>query len=293
MTSASAPSLLTVAQIIARSTEYLRAKGCASPRLDAELLLGEVLGLDRLRLYLAFDRPLDAAEQDRMRELLRRRGAREPVATILGRRDFRHLTFHVTRDVLIPRPETEQLVTIALEELAARAAGEPPHLLEIGIGSGAIALSLLHEHPTLRVTATDCSAAALDVARTNAERFGLTERLALHHQDHLAELSGPFDAIVTNPPYVPETDRPTLAPEVLNHEPDIAVFSGPDGLDCIRMILAEGAPLLRPGGFVLLEMGASQGPAVLAEAGARGWQEPRIIRDDAGRDRFLHARRAT
>lgn len=267
--------MFTVAELLVRTTPYLETKGVASPRLDGELLLAEVLGLDgRIGLYTHPERPVEPDELDRYRALVARRGRREPVAHLLGRRTFRRLTLTVTADVLIPRPETEHLVERAL-------AVAPATLLDVGTGSGAVALAVADEAPGTRVAGTDTSAAALAVARANG--------LADAREADLV-VPGPWAAIVANPPYVPDGDAASLAPE-LGFEPAGALFGGPDGLEVIRRLLAVAPAELEPGGLLALEVGAGQAPAVAALMAGAGLVDVGTDRDLAGHERVVHARR--
>jgi release factor glutamine methyltransferase len=310
------PDSITVREAVTKGAEFLQAKGSPTARLDAELLLGEVLQLDRLQLYLNMDKPLLSAERDRARELIKRRSKHEPVAQILGRREFYGHDFLVTRQTLTPRPETEFLVDTALELLAAQdlvesGQGEdffcqedsllapgvkrpgppvemPRELLEIGLGTGCVSISLLLARPHLTVTGTEILAETAQVATTNAERHQVLERLRIHLQDHLGSFApGRFDGIVSNPPYIPEGERPQLPPDVAEWEPAQALFGGADGLDVVRMILREGLTLLRPGGFAALELGAGQAPVVAQIALELGWIMGGMRKDLAGHDRIL------
>ncbi|MGN6187812.1 MAG: peptide chain release factor N(5)-glutamine methyltransferase [Conexibacter sp.] len=262
---------------LAIATAELRDAGCESPRLDAELLLAGAMGTTRTRLHLSPEQELTLAESDRFAELLRRRRAREPVAYLLGTRAFRHIDLTVDARVLVPRPETELLVEVAL------ALPRGARVADVGTGSGAVALALKHERPDLHVTATDVSEDALAVARANAERLGLD--VAFAHGDLFAPLDGvPLDAILSNPPYV--ADHAQLAPE-LDHEPGGALFAGPDGLDVLRR-LAPAAAARAP--FVAFEVGAGQAGAVGALLRAAGMRVE-THKDLAGIERVVVGRR--
>jgi release factor glutamine methyltransferase len=219
----------------------LAALGVSSPRLDAELLLSHALGCDRVRLYMDMPRPLDGAELAAVKALVVRRRKREPVAYILGRREFYRRTFEVTQDVLIPRPETEVLVDRALEALPESAS--EGKALDLCTGSGAIAISIALERPGLRVDGTDVSEAALAVARRNAQQLGAGERVQFFAGDlfeAVREQGGQYALITANPPYVGEAEWPSLAPE-LAHEPRIALLAGEDGLHVLRRLCARVA----------------------------------------------------
>jgi release factor glutamine methyltransferase len=265
--------------VIAEAADRLAAAGCESPRLDAEILLAHVLGIDRVTLITRGDQPLDDAQRAVFAQLVDRRAAREPVAYLVGTKGFRHLDLQVDRRVLIPRPETEHLVEAVLDL---------PHgarVADVGTGSGAIALALKSERPDLEVVATDASADALDVARENAARLGLA--VELHRGDLLADVGGRIDAIVSNPPYV--EDGAELAPDIVLYEPALALRAGPDGLDVIRRLLpAAGATAAHT---VALEIGAGQAGAVAALMREAGFPEVETISDLAGIERVLVGRR--
>ncbi|MDP2959658.1 MAG: peptide chain release factor N(5)-glutamine methyltransferase [Longimicrobiales bacterium] len=284
----------TVLRLMRWSGEYLEAKGVHRGRLDAEHLLAHALGVKRLQLYLQFDRPLEREELDRFRPLLRRRAEREPLQYIVGRAAFRELDLMVDRRVLIPRPETEVLVG---EVLAWAASQEREDLsaVDVGTGSGAIALSLVTEGPFARVVATDASAGALAVARHNAGMTGLGARLDFREGPLFSPLQSgeAFDVVVSNPPYVAEAEAATLEPEVGVWEPSQALFGGPDGLVVLRALVEGAEAHLRPGGLLALEVGAGQAGLVMAEVeGRSGYDDVRVRRDLAGRERVVLARRA-
>ena len=258
-----------------------------SPSLDAEVLLAEVLGKLRSYLYAWPEQPLAAEQVQRFAELLNRRLASEPVAYIIGRREFWSLELTVTPATLIPRPETELLVELALERI-------PPdgviRLADLGTGSGAIALAIARERPRVQIIATDNSATALTVARLNARRLGI-RNVEFRQGDWCAALEGePFGLIVCNPPYVAMTD-PHLQQGDLRFEPPAALVAGPDGLDAIRSITARAMGYLQPGGWLLLEHGYDQGEQVLTLLHARGFTEVVDYRDATGIDRVGRGRR--
>jgi release factor glutamine methyltransferase len=260
----------------------IAAAGCETPRLDAEILLAYVLGVGRERLLiddLVVAGPAVRAFQDAVR---RRAVEREPVAYIVGRRGFRRLELTVDRRALVPRPETELLVEIGL------GLGVGARVLDLGTGSGAVALALKDERPDLHVSGSDVSQPALDLASFNANRLGLDVQWL--HADLLAGLGEGFDAILSNPPYVAESERALLAPEIVRHEPLKALFAGPDGLSVIRALLARLAhlPHVR---LLALEIGAGQAPAVAELTRAAGFDSVRFERDLAGIQRVLVAER--
>lgn len=246
---------LTIREAIARTTAYLEQKGSASPRLDAEVLLAEVLSTDRLHLYLDLERPLDGEERDQYREFVRRRAAHEPVAYIIGYKEFYALPFAVDRRVLTPRPETEQVVETALHY--AKDLPEPK-ILDVGAGSGAIAVALARNLEHARIWATEMSAGALEVARENATRLGVAAKITYIRGDLFAGLEETFDMIVSNPPYIPESDREAMQADVRDYEPPEALFAGGDGLDVIRRLVDEAPRHLKPDGKLLFEFGFGQ-----------------------------------
>jgi release factor glutamine methyltransferase len=260
---------LTVGEVLGLSTRYLGERGSESPRLDAELLVSTALGIRRLDLYLAPERPLTLPERDRLRELVRRRGQGEPVAYIRGTRDFHGLSIQVTPDVLIPRPETEAIVDAALEWLGNRE-GDDLLVADVCTGSGAIACAIAAACPRARIVATDISAEALAVAARNVSAHGFESRIRLEQCDLLDAVPGRtlFDAVVANPPYVAETERGLMDPGVLAFEPGLALFSGEDGTDASFRLIDQAAPLLRDGGILIVEIGTSaQGDRVFARMG--------------------------
>lgn len=269
------------------TTEYLQSKEFEDARLNAEILLSGVLGLKRLDLYLQFDRPLRPEEIAEFKARLLRRAKREPLQYIAGSADFRELRLRVDRRVLIPRPETELLVG---EVLAWASGRERPSALDLGTGSGAIALSLATEGDFQRVVATDASADALAVARDNVAALA-PAAVELREGELFAPVGGErFDVIVSNPPYVGEEERDALDAEVRDWEPPLALFAGTGGLEVIRALVAAAPDHLRPGGLLALEVGAAQGPAVaelIRDGGA--FAEPRVRQDLAGRDRIVLA----
>lgn len=283
----------TVLRMMRWSGAYLEEKGVERGRLDAEHLLAHALETERLQLYLQYDRPLTASELDRFRPLLRRRARREPLQYILGVAAFRELDLTVDPRVLIPRPETEVLVQEVLD-WAADAATAGMTALDVGTGSGAIALSLALEGPFQRVVATDASAEALEVAAENAAARGLEDRVELRHGALFEPLEPGerFHVVVSNPPYVGEVEAAELEPEVTEWEPREALFAGPDGLAVLRALVARAGEHLEEGGLLALELGAGQaGPVVAAVEEAGGWDDIRVRKDLAGRERVLLARR--
>lgn len=274
------------------ATEFFRSRGVENPRLNAELLLCGVLELRRIDLYVQFDRPLSSNEVDRYREFLRRRGSGEPVQYILGKTEFFGREFTVSSAVLIPRPETEVLVEEALKRIHKV---EQPHLLDIGTGSGVIAVTIAAERDDARVVATDISGDALAIARQNAAKLGVADRIEFRQGSMYGALSpddAPFDAIVANPPYIRDDERETLQTEVVDHEPETALFAGPDGLNVIRPLIHSASEYLTPRGFCALEIGNGQADAICAlwVKTAPKWAVS-VAKDLAGIDRIVIAER--
>jgi release factor glutamine methyltransferase len=260
------------------AVEDLEAAGADSPRLDAEIMLASVLGTDRAALHADPQQTLDPAAANDFAEMVKRRARREPVAYILGRAHFRELDLLVDHRVLIPRPETELLVELA---------GDGQRVLDIGTGSGAVALAIAQERKDVRVTGIDSSPDAIEVARANAERTGLEVEFMI------ADLvvGGPYDLIVSNPPYVRDSEWGTLAPEISLYEPEDALLGGPDGLDIIRRLVPAAAEVLSRGGMFGVEVGQGQARAVEALFERSGLRAVETERDLAGIPRVVKGRR--
>ncbi len=283
----------TVLDLIDWTKGYFADKGIDSPRLDAELLLARVLGLDRMGLYLNFDRPLTQAELDAFRELVKQRGRRVPVKYLLGVCEFMSLEFEVGPGVLIPRPESEHLVERAAAILRERDCGEAALAYDVGAGTGCLAVALAEAAPGARVIASDISEEALAFARRNIERRGLADRVLLRRGDLLDAFASdePADVILSNPPYVAESEWAGLQPEIVRYEPRVALVAGEDGLDCIRRLIADAPARLKPGGTLLCEIGDGQARRVEALAKQTGaYKHIAFIRDLAGVERVLEAR---
>ena len=282
----------TIQAILQWTTEHFTKRGIDTPRLDAELVLAHCLGVERIYLYTHFDRPLSDEERAALRPLVKRRAAREPVAYILGEREFFSRAFTVTPDVLIPRPETEHLVETVLKWCEGRAL-TAPHLIDVGTGSGAIALTLACELPEAHCTACDISPAALAVARQNAERHGVSERVDFVESDLFGaiEVGSAFDVVVSNPPYVDTALRPGLEPEVRDYEPATALFADDDGLAVARRLCADAAQFTKPGGLFLLEFDDAQHDRVRGYLEAGPWTAIESIFDLQGLRRGLRAER--
>jgi release factor glutamine methyltransferase len=280
----------SVGEALRSATGWLRASGSRSPRLDAELLLATALGVDRAELFRTPERVLTRSEERRFDGYLVRRQAREPVAYIRGVRAFRAIELEVTPAVLIPRPETETLVEVALEALAAVPGGAAapgpyePLALDIGTGSGCIALALAAEDPFVHVVAVDVDEGAVEVARRNAARLGLGGRVDILRSDLFAGLPPEqrFDVIVSNPPYIPAAEYEVLEANVRDYEPRLALQGGEDGLDVYRRLVSAAASHLRPDGTLAVEVGAGQAAAVRALFAAAGAFAPAQERPDLG-----------
>jgi release factor glutamine methyltransferase len=286
----------TVGELLKVSAQYLTEKGSRSALLDAELLLGETLHQERIELYTEHDRPLTPQEVDHYRALVARRGKGEPVAYILGRAHFRYLTLEVSPAVLIPRPETEELVGAALRLLKCRpilaASGGlwgEPLVADVGTGSGAIALAVAQESG-VRVLAIDSSREALLIALRNRANLGLADLVELREGDLLAGVRpGSLHLVVSNPPYVTEAEHASLEADVRDHEPREALVGGDDGLDVYRRLLPEAARSLAPGGSLLLEVGESQAEAVSELSRLAGFARTWVERDLSGKERIVAA----
>lgn len=282
----------TILGLILWSADYLTGKGVEGGRLDAERLIAEALGKERLELYLQFDRPLAADELATFKPLLLRRGRREPLQYILGRTGFRELELKTDRRALIPRPETEALVGEVLAWAADRE--ELLSAIDIGTGTGAIALSLVTEGSFERVVATDSSEEALQLARENAGAVGVDGALEFRAGSLFEPLEPGerFDIVVSNPPYVADGDAPDLAPEITEWEPPGALFAGPAGLDVIRALVMDAPDRLNEGGLLALEVGDGQVDDVAGLIRQRqAFSEPVVRKDLAGRPRVVMAAR--
>lgn len=282
--------MLSVLEIIKKTTEFFAARGVESPRLNAELLVGHGLGLGRMQLYLQFERLLTHDELEKIRPLVRRRAQREPLQYVIGEMEFSGLKLKTDRRALIPRPETERLVELVVSHFQARSA--PSRVLDLGTGSGAIALALTRHFPAAEVTGVDCSAEALALAGENALRTGLQERVTWLNSNWFDALSADarFDVIVANPPYLSVGDTAAAEPEVRDHEPHIALTSpGADGAADLATIIAGARRYLTAGGLLALETGITQHASLLALAAEAGFTRTRSMQDLTGRDRYVMA----
>jgi release factor glutamine methyltransferase len=276
----------TILKTLHWTADYFRRRGIDGGRSVAEQLLAHTLGCERIDLYLRYDQPLNANELSRFKTLIKRRVQHEPEAYILGRREFWSLSFRVTPEVLIPRPETECLVETALGRFTGV---DGIDVLELGTGSGAISVALAHERPSWRIQASDVSAKALAVARSNAGRLLEADRIEFLQGpwfEPLGDGRPAFDLIVSNPPYIAEGDLAGLGPEVRQFEPLIALNGGADGMDCIRHIIDRAPNYLKPEGALILEIGYDQGAAVELLARQCGrYHKVEIRKDYSGHDR--------
>lgn len=281
--------MLTVLEIIKKTTEYFAGKGIESARLNAELLIGHALGRKRMQLYMEFERPLAEAELEKIRPLVRRRAGHEPLQYIIGETEFHGLKLKVDRRALIPRPETELLV----EHVATAAAAAPARrILDLGTGTGAIALALARLLPEASVTAVDRSAAALELARENAAGSDLAERVTFLDSDWFQGVPPEaYDIVVSNPPYLTAEETAQTAPEVRNFEPLDALTAADDGMADLARIVAEAPRFLAPGGLLALETGTAQHARLKSLCAGAGFTAVQSLQDLTGRDRFILARR--
>ena len=280
----------TVRRVLEWTTNHLKKHGSDTPRLDAEILLAHARGCQRIHLYTQFDEPLSDAVRAQMRELVQRRSKAEPVAYLVGQREFFSLSFRVTRDVLIPRPDTETLVMEVLDGIKGQSG---PKILDLCTGSGCVAIAIAKNNKVAQMTATDISSAAIAIARENAERHHVADRVEIVESDLFAAISSDskFDVIAGNPPYIPSAEIDQLDAEVAKHEPRLALDGGADGLAVLRRIINEAPKFAVPNGLLLLEFTPEQAQvleALLASHG--GYEEISIRKDLAHRPRVLKAR---
>jgi release factor glutamine methyltransferase len=276
------PETVPLLEVLRGTERYLADRGVENPRLNAEHLLAHALGLKRMELYLQFDRPLTESERAPLRDLVKRRGAREPLQHVLGTAEFHGRTFACDKRALVPRPETEQLVELALEIAKDKPAAT---ILDIGTGSGVIVLTIALELPSATLHATDLSPDALALAAENAARHALTDRIVFHQADLLPPDGTRFDLIIANLPYIPAEEIASLSPEV-RHDPASALDGGADGLDLIRRLIETAPDRLAPGGALLLEIGLGQADAVNALLSARKFRDISVRPDYQNIPRF-------
>ncbi len=282
---------MTVLEIIKRSTDFLVRKGVESPRLQTELLLAHLLGLPRMKLYLNFERVLTPSEVEKFRELIQRRGQREPLQYIVGSTSFCGLEIALNQHVLIPRPETELLAERGWQMLNGE--HRAPLVLDFGTGSGCVAIVLAIKSPKTQVCALEICPAAIVVARQNADRHGVAERIQFFEGDSFAVLPRElaFDLIISNPPYIPTAEIETLQPEVRDYEPRRALDGGVDGLDYFRHLAAAAPRFLKPSGSLMVEFGDGQSEATREIFQHEKWIVDAIHEDYTRRPRILVAKR--
>ncbi len=296
---------MTVLEAIQKSADFLAQKGVESPRLQIELLLAHLLKMPRMKLYLNFERALTPTEVDALREMVKRRGQREPLQHIVGSTSFCGLEIAVNPHALAPRPETELLAELGWRFLQGRAGSPQPaaasrsagenapyqdlHALDFGTGTGCIAIVLAVKCPNAKIVATDTSADALALAKQNAVRHNVTEQIQFQQSDGFAALSGNarFDLIISNPPYIPSSEIITLQPEVRDFDPRVALDGGTDGLDFYRLIAAHAAAFLKSDGKIMLEFSDGQAQAVRKIFGNEKWIVEVVKEDYSHRERFL------
>lgn len=278
----------TVGRLLQWTTDYLKRHGSESARLDAEVLLAHALGCPRIGLYTSFDQEPGEPARNQFRDLVRRRAEGEPVAYLVGRREFYSLAFRVSPAVLVPRPETEHLVVALLDLVRQRAPAAAAEICDVGTGSGIIAVCAAKYLPAARVTAIDSSPEALVVARANAAEHGVAERIQFLEGDLLGPLAEgrQFDLVASNPPYVSEPEWGSLAPDVRDFEPRAALVAGPAGTEVIERLIPQAAERLRPGGHLLVEIS----PMIHAAVAALIETEPRLELQPTIKDLARHAR---
>lgn len=301
---ASAGEAWTVLRLLQWTTDFFGKRGSESPRLDAEVLLAHALQCTRIELYTAYGSEPSEEQKQTFRDMVRRRGEGTPVAYLVGYKEFYSLRFHVTPDVLIPRPETEHVVIEALDHiksLAAAGRNKPPAIADVGTGSGAIAIAVAKHLPAsftpgASVVAVDLSEPALEVARRNAEEHGVSDVVTFRKMDLLSDFTAEpvFDLILSNPPYVTEAEYAELSPTVRDYEPRSALVAGPEGTEVIERLIEQAAERLVGGGRLVIELSpmiADRCAALINESGS--YDEPKLIKDLAGRRRVLSAQRNT
>ncbi len=280
----------TVLRLLTWTTDFLKSHGSESPRLDAEVLLAHARGCERIMLYAAFDQIVDDETRAKFRDLVKRRSTGEPVAYLVGSREFYSLSFKVTPAVLIPRPETEFVVVAVLDVIK----NSECWVADVGTGSGAIAVTVAKHEPAVKVVAIDISPATLAIAQENATTHGVSERIEFKEGDLLASLPAEprFAVIASNPPYIGEAEISSLAPSVINHEPRNALIGGPTGTEIIQRLIPQAAERLLPGGWLILEFSPIIANRVAELISADGrFEEATITKDLAGLARVVKARR--
>lgn len=287
----STPEVWTVKKVLDWTIGHLKQHGSESPRLDAEILLAHARSCPRIQLYTQYDAPLTPEERATMRDLVRRRAAHEPVAYLVGFREFFGLDFDVAPGVLIPRPDTESLVMTALEVANECTA---PRILDVCTGTACIPIAIAASCPSAVCTAIEIDERARSIGRRNIEKHKLTDRITLLSGDLFSSLDSgiAFDVITSNPPYVTDAEMNTLQPDIRLHEPELALRGGVDGLDIVKRLITDAASWLTEGGTLLLETGSQQGETVCQLIAATGHYEPaQIVKDPGGRSRVVRARK--
>lgn len=283
----------TIRSLISWTTQYFSDKGCQSPRLDAEILLAHTLKCQRIDLYLNPDKPVQATERELFREYVKRRAAREPVAYIIGSKEFWSLEFLVDENVLIPRPETEELLGVVIERLSDI---PNPLILDLGTGSGCISVVLARELSSAMIIAVDTSPKAINIARRNAENHSVSDRITFVHSHWFDAMSGTITensltAIVSNPPYISRDQYETLQPEIVSYEPEIALVGGDDGLDAYRSIVGQSHRWLTRNGWVFFEIGDEQNSKVENILAEHHFKSIESMKDASGRYRIVMGKR--
>jgi release factor glutamine methyltransferase len=278
---------MTVLEVLQSTTGYFQKRNIDSPRLNAEYLLGHVLGRKRMELYLDFERPLRESELVPLRELVKRRGAGEPLQHLLGTVEFCGRSFRCDKRALVPRPETDQLVELLISHFKSEIAYS--RMVDVGTGSGVIALTLAAEFPNAEVVGADICDDALMLARENAERLGLVDRVRFLRSNLLESVQPGLDLIVANLPYVSTEDRKNLSREVL-HDPEVALFAGARGDELVRQLIAQAPSWLRPGGMLAMEIGIGQSETLVAVLAEKNYRDIWTEKDYSGVIRFLFAR---
>jgi release factor glutamine methyltransferase len=278
---------MTVLEVLSSTTGYFQKRHIDSPRLNAEHLLAHVLGRKRIDLYLEFERGLAESELAPLRELVKRRGSGEPLQHLLGTVEFCGHSFRCDKRALVPRPETEQLIELLISHCKSKI--EHSRTIDVGTGSGVIALTLADEFPRVEIVGVDISEDALMLARENAERLGLVNRVRFLRSNLLESVQPGFDLIVANLPYVSTEDRQNLSREVL-HDPKVALFGGARGDEMVRQLITQAPSWLRPGGMLAMEIGISQSEALVAVLAEKNYRDIWTEKDYSGVIRFLFAR---
>lgn len=278
---------MTVLEVLQSTTGYFRKRNIDSPRLNAEHLLAHVMGRKRIDLYLEFERRLPESELTPLRELVKRRGSGEPLQHLLGTVEFCGRSFRCDKRALVPRPETEQLVELLISRFKSEIAYS--RMIDVGSGSGVIALTLAAEFPKAEIVGADISEEALMLARENAERLGLADRVRFLRSNLLKNVQSDFDVIIANLPYVSTEDRHNLSREVL-HDPEVALFAGARGDELLRQLISLAPSWLRPGGILAMEIGIGQSETLVAALAAKNYRDIWTEKDYSGVIRFLFAR---